>query len=206
VSFPSIFVQLLQCSFPVAFIFSVFVLILPTIIDAAIIKDAPNPPNYCINQTESCFYHGQKHFACNHTREFSPTCSSIHEIVAMTTARINDILHHHNTLRSLTASGFLSTDSNQPNFPPASRMATLKWSQELSDLALLNAKQCKMHHDICHNTAEFQFSGQNLGISSTNIKFEDPDAVISRLTNAWFDEYKAANGTNIANCCFSYSG
>jgi hypothetical protein len=106
-----------------------------TTVDTATIKNASDPPDYCINQTKNCFYQGQKHFACNQTGEFSPTCSIIHEIVTMTTARIEGILHHHNTLRSLTASGFLPSDSNQPNFPPASRMATLKWSEELSDLA-----------------------------------------------------------------------
>jgi Cysteine-rich secretory protein family len=169
------------------------------------VYDLFNPPDYCKNQTESCKYQGQVHFACNRSEDFAPTCSSIHDVVPMTQARIDTFLDIHNSLRSQVALGQLSGGLNGATFPPASRMSTLKWSEELSDLALMNAKQCKMQHDSCHNTAEFRFSGQNLGSSSTSINFKDPDVVILGLTNAWFNEYKAANASNIASCCFSYT-
>jgi Cysteine-rich secretory protein family len=167
--------------------------------------DSHNPPDYCKNQAELCKYQGLKHFACNKTNEFAPTCSAVRDVVPMTQARIDLILNLHNSFRSQVALGQLTGGLNGATFPQATRMATLKWNQELSDLALLNAKQCKMQHDACHNTADFEFSGQNLGISSTSINFKDPDVVINGLTNAWFNEYKNANASNIANCCFSYS-
>lgn len=164
-----------------------------------------SPPNYCTNQTITCKYQGLVHFACNNNRTFASTCSADRDIVPMTTTRINSILSLHNSLRNKVALGQLSSGLNSATLPPASRMATVRWSQELADLALLNAKQCKMQHDACHNTAEFMFSGQNLGMSSTSASYKDPDVVIDGLTRAWFGEYKFVNASNINKCCFSYT-
>lgn len=48
------------------------------------------------------------------------------------------------------------------------------------------------------------FSGQNLGSSSSNSKYGDPDKLIDNILNTWFNEYNYANASNIAKCCFSY--
>jgi Cysteine-rich secretory protein family len=164
-----------------------------------------NPPDYCETQAESCRYQGKIHIACNNTKDFAPTCSSIHDVVPMTQARIDTLLDIHNSLRSQVALGQLTGGLNGATFPPALRMSTLKWNQELADLALMNAKQCKMQHDACHNTAAFRFSGQNLGISGSSVNFKDLDMIIKGLLNVWFNEYKAANASNIATLCAGFT-
>ena len=115
----------------------------------------------------------------------------------MTEERIKTVLNVHNSLRSKIALGQVSGGLNGAVFPAASRMATIKWNQELADFALMNAKQCKMQHDMCHNTAELKFSGQNLGIFRAIFSFSDPDETLKDILNGWFDEYKSANATNI---------
>lgn len=186
---------------PKVFILSVAV----NVINGQYVYNSSSPPIYCLNQVALCKYQGLAHFACNNNGQFASTCSADRDKVNMTDARIDFILDLHNSLRSKVAAGQLSGGLNGATLPPATRMATVRWSAELSDLALLNAKQCKMSHDACHNTAQFMFSGQNLGISSNNVKFSDPDVVMGGLINAWFNEYKAANASNIAKCCFTYS-
>lgn len=174
-------------------------------INAQYVYNPLSPPNYCINQTQTCQFQGLTHFACNNSGAFASTCPTGREVVPMTTTRINLILNLHNSLRNTVALGKQTGCLNGATLPPASRMATIRWSQELADLALLNVKQCQMKHDACHNTAEFKFSGQNLAISSNSRIFKDPDVVIDGLTRAWFNQYKSANSSNIDKCCFSYS-
>lgn len=41
---------------------------------------------------------------------------------------------------------------------------TLEWDDELAYLAELNAKTCKIEHDLCRNTANFPYAGQNLAL------------------------------------------
>lgn len=164
-----------------------------------------SPPNYCTNQNVSCRFQGKVHFACNKTRTFWPNCAPGSEVIEMTQSRIDLLLDIHNSLRNQLALGNL-TGLDGATLPPAIRMSTVRWNKELSDLAELNVRQCKMSHDPCHNTAEFRFSGQNLGILSNNVRFRDPDEVINGLSRTWFNQYKMANGSNIDKCCFTYSG
>jgi hypothetical protein len=100
----------------------------------------------------------------------------------------------HNSLRSKLALGQLTGGLNGAIFPPAARMATVSWNQELADFALINAKQCVEQGDFCHNTADFKFSGQNIGQMTS---LSDADSMLNYLLNSWFNEYKSANATNI---------
>lgn len=107
-------------------------------------------PNYCAG--DLCPYQGgaASHIGCGSTRQFSPSCASDRAIVPLNQSNIDSILDLHNQLRSKLALGEV-TGLNNITFKPAIRMATLKWDNELADLALLNAYQCKMEHDRCVN-------------------------------------------------------
>lgn len=137
-----------------------------------------------------------KHIGCGNNGDFAATCPSTREVIPMTDDRISIVLNIHNSLRSKIALGQLAGGLNGASFPPAARMATMSWSQELADLALLNVKRCVKSFDYCHNTAQFKLSGQNLG---QTILFTDksPDVALSGILNGWFNEYKLANATNI---------
>jgi hypothetical protein len=50
----------------------------------------------------------------------------------------------------------------------------------------------------------FKFSGQNLGSSSSSTKYGNADELIDSITTTWFNEYRYANASNVAKCCFSY--
>lgn len=110
--------------------------------------DPDTPPNYCLGNL--CPYQGgsASHIGCGSTRDFAPSCASDRAIVPLNESNINSILDLHNQLRSNLALGEL-TGLDNITFKPAIRMATLKWDNELADLALLNAYQCKMEHDRC---------------------------------------------------------
>lgn len=58
------------------------------------------------------------------------------------------IIDAHNKNRNDLAMG------NTPNYEPAVRMGTLRWDEELANLALLNARTCEFAHDQCRTTGE----------------------------------------------------
>ncbi|XP_055370746.1 antigen 5 like allergen Cul n 1-like [Condylostylus longicornis] len=89
-------------------------------------------------------------------------------------------LHHHNSLRSQVAMGHVR------GYPPATRMATMSWSDELANLAALNTYQCEIEHDQCRATLAFRTPGQNLCTRSG--PYETLHGVINRCINAWFEE------------------
>jgi hypothetical protein len=122
------------------------------------VYDSNAPPNYCVDQAKLCQYQGGIHFACNKTRSFAQICSSDAAQVKMTPIRIDRILEIHNSLRNKLAAGNLTGGLNDAIYSPAIRMSTIKWSEELADLALLNAYQCNNQHDLCHNTGECKLS------------------------------------------------
>ena len=107
-------------------------------------------PNYCLGNL--CPYQGgsTSHIGCGSTRDFSPSCASDRAIVPLNQSNIDSILDLHNQLRNNLALGEVIGLDNI-SFKPAIRMATLQWDNELADLALLNAYQCKMEHDRCVN-------------------------------------------------------
>lgn len=67
------------------------------------------------------------------------------------------------------------------------------WDDDLAYTAMFNVKQCKMNHDICRSTQDFQYAGQNLAISGdTNDEF-----LANWVPGFWFEEYPRANMNDI---------
>lgn len=62
-----------------------------------------------------------------------------------------------------------------------------------------------MNHDQCRNTAQFRFVGQNLGFRANTAGYEGISAFISNVVNAWYNEVKDANSSDIDNCCGAVS-
>lgn len=109
--------------------------------------------------------------------------------IQLTNSQKNLILDTTNELRSRIAEG------KQTGFPKAIRMAKAVWNDELESLAELNTKKCLNAHD-CHNTLEFKFSGQNLGIMSTTANCTIEEVIKERI-NAWYDENLYALSSDI---------
>lgn len=64
-----------------------------------------------------------------------------------------------------------------------------------------------MAHDSCHNTQDYPFSGQNLGLRATTGNFEAVDSCAENIiVNGWYNEVKDASPADIAKCCGSSSG
>lgn len=111
----------------------------------------------------------------------------------------NLILKLHNTKRNLVAGGGVS------NHSAACRMATMQWDEELAKLAVLNVKQCKMNHDLCHNTKKFPLSGQSLAYKSFYGKIKRIKLVKYSI-QMWYDEFKDSNMTIINSFPANYTG
>lgn len=47
-------------------------------------------------------------------------------------------------------------------FGPATRMASVQWSDELAALAEINTQQCEMEHDKCRATGTFLKCSSNV--------------------------------------------
>lgn len=80
------------------------------------------------------------------------------------------------------------------------------WNDELAQLAELNVKQCQMSHDACHNTPEYLWSGQNLGLQATTGDFEPLRNVTDGVVNGWYSEVRNAVQSDIEKCCNSATG
>uniref|UniRef100_A0A336KDN9 CSON007897 protein n=1 Tax=Culicoides sonorensis TaxID=179676 RepID=A0A336KDN9_CULSO len=108
--------------------------------------------------------------------------------IEMTNKMKTFIVGTHNHYRNTLAGGQLT------GLPKAKSMPTLKWDSELASLAKLNAMRCKYGHDQCHNTARYNWSGQNVARSfgySNNTK-----AIESAMKN-WWNEYQQAKKSDI---------
>lgn len=108
----------------------------------------------------------------------------------------------HNVRRNNLALGKL------PNYGPARRMATIRWSPELAKLAALNVLQCAMKHDACHNTNKFKASGQNLAMISYSgaESARTNQELLTSSINMWWNENKNANMNVISSFPGSWSG
>lgn len=82
------------------------------------------------------------------------------------------------------------------HLPPATRMAEVKWDDELSYLATINARQCRFGHDQCRNTVEYPYSGQNLYASSG---IRNGTENLERAFNLWWNEYTVTTASDIAS-------
>ncbi|KAG5683171.1 hypothetical protein PVAND_012468 [Polypedilum vanderplanki] len=138
---------------------------------------------------------GTNHIACNNVGNFYATCPSDRTMIAFSNADIQLILDTHNTLRNRIAIG------GEPGFKSASRMLIMLWHDELAYLASLNVRQCKMEHDQCRNTFQFQYSGQNLGYRANSLNFEGLSTFLPNVIYAWYNEIKDAQPSNIETCC-----
>ncbi|CAG9802275.1 unnamed protein product [Chironomus riparius] len=138
---------------------------------------------------------GRRHVACNTSGLFSSYCPSDRHIVRITPDQKQTILNTHNYLRNKIASGGIN------GYCPASRMATMQWSDELAYLATLNVLQCTMKHDSCRNTWQFRFAGQNLAWRGQSWAFEDVTSVMVNSMLIWFNEYSLTDQRAIDNCC-----
>jgi hypothetical protein len=67
----------------------------------------------------------------------------------------------------------------------------------LANLAQMNAKNCNIEHDACHNTQSFRLSGQNMALISNNRNDFVVDNEIESVINQWFDEYKQAHSSDV---------
>jgi len=94
------------------------------------------------------------------------------------------ILRLFNQLRNGLAGGKLS------GFPIATRMAEVKWSDELEYLAKMNVKTCRHLYDKCRSTNLFPYAGQNIGFSSYSGPEETyaEDELIKERVEDWFSE------------------
>uniref|UniRef100_A0A4Y0BGA3 Venom allergen-1 n=1 Tax=Anopheles funestus TaxID=62324 RepID=A0A4Y0BGA3_ANOFN len=93
------------------------------------------------------------------------------------------ILHEHNKLRSLLASGQLVP------FAAASRMPQLVWDIELANQAAHNVRSCIFNHDECRNTEQFRFVGQNIAYYRyTGARKSLKDMLVKEI-HLWWSEH-----------------
>ncbi|XP_070497992.1 antigen 5 like allergen Cul n 1-like [Chironomus tepperi] len=150
---------------------------------------------YINGQTDYCDL-CPDHIACNNTGTFSSKCPANAVIVNLSDSDKDLFVSVHNELRNKIAGGLL------PGFSTASDMFAVVWDPKLAYFAELNVMQCEMRHDGCRNTENFPFAGQNIIARSSNYpQYPAVSATIRGFINAWFNEYKAANQTQMTNCC-----
>ncbi|XP_030377802.1 venom allergen 5-like [Scaptodrosophila lebanonensis] len=145
-----------------------------------------------------------QHIACENSGDWSSACPTSPAPIAVdiTPQLKNQIFRGHNFRRQRLASG------NLPGFEPAARMASVRWSEELAQLAALNVKQCEMQHDACHNTDQFKASGQNLamiGYGGDQSSKTDKELVTQSLT-MWWSEHKDTTMAQINEYPSNYNG
>ncbi|EDW86491.1 uncharacterized protein Dwil_GK18446 [Drosophila willistoni] len=99
---------------------------------------------------------GTKNIGCDNSGAWGSSCPSDAALVSLSAADKAAIVSRTNEYRNFIAGGLNS------NLSAACRMATIKWNDELANLAALNVRSCLMEHDGCHNTDAFDWSGQDL--------------------------------------------
>ena len=63
-----------------------------------------------------------------------------------------------------------------------------------------------MKHDRCRSTNTFPYAGQNLAETTIYSIYPNVNTIIVYNINAWFDEYKLTNQTEMSSCCQGGSG
>uniref|UniRef100_A0A1I8PS81 Venom allergen-1 n=1 Tax=Stomoxys calcitrans TaxID=35570 RepID=A0A1I8PS81_STOCA len=150
--------------------------------------------NYC---SSTICPKGTTHIACRHNGKFASTCPKDAAMVSLTAAMQNIIVNRHNAKRNLVAGGTVA------NHKAACRMATMKWNQELANIAALNVRQCKMSHDSCRNTDAFKYSGQNLAWMSYSGTV-NTNSMLENLVDLWYSEVKNSKMSNINSFPVTY--
>ncbi|XP_055913718.1 antigen 5 like allergen Cul n 1-like [Eupeodes corollae] len=129
---------------------------------------------------------GRVHVACNNDLKINSSCADYSEVFDLSPKIKQIILNKHNAYRNHLALGKV------PNFPPATRMATMRWNDELELMAELNVKTCTGTHDSCRNTHNFKHSGQNIARRTTfkdTITLENLEYNIYHGIDRWFREH-----------------
>lgn len=73
-------------------------------------------------------------------------------------------------------------------FKSAARMAQMVWNDDLAYLAELQARQCAAQRDVCRNTIQFKYSGQNQGTETTPGIHYLPTFVVESVIDRWYKE------------------
>ncbi|KAH8295492.1 hypothetical protein KR018_012307, partial [Drosophila ironensis] len=142
----------------------------------------------CIGATFGVDYCGlptclDKHIGCNNKGNFSENCpKDAREVNIAGHQKL--ILGLFNELRNKVAGGLIE------GLPKAVRMAKMSWCEELSHLALLNAKTCESIPDKCRSTERFAYAGQNNAIfhySGAESEYTDAE-IIKEQIELWFAE------------------
>jgi len=142
---------------------------------------------------------GNQHIACKNDGQFQASCIQPSQ-VPLTDSLKAQIVRKHNQYRSNVALG------NVTHLKSARRMAQMEWDNQLAFLAELNTKQCRMQHDACHNTQNYKYSGQNLGVVGTTSTHYQPQAVIEMMTEMWYNESQLTTQNDIDRFTRLYSG
>ncbi|KAI8120337.1 Venom allergen 3 [Lucilia cuprina] len=164
-------------------------IIFAVLLTLCIIETSLSQTNYC--RANLC--KKGKHVACNNNGKFAGSCAKNAKIVRITPQLQRKIVKKHNSLRNRVASGKVN------GFKGAVRMATIRWSPELSKLAEYNVKQCKMSHDKCRNTDKFSLAGQNVAKSSWSGQKKAVGTVLIEQIQSWYAEHKKCSMSEIRN-------
>ncbi|XP_055843801.1 antigen 5 like allergen Cul n 1-like [Episyrphus balteatus] len=144
---------------------------------------AENLSQYC--NTNLCKKQ-RTHIACDNNLKINSSCASYSEMLKLSPKIKQIILNKHNEYRNKLALGGV------PHFPSATRMATMRWNDELEFMASLNVKSCTGTHDTCRNTRNFKHSGQNIARRTTfndTIPLETLEYNIYHGIDRWFREH-----------------
>ncbi|ALC43803.1 CG6628, partial [Drosophila busckii] len=134
----------------------------------------------------------KKHIACRHNSDLGKACGAGKIVLLNLTQHQPAILNMHNSPRNSLAAGKVA------KLPPTERMASMQWHEELEALALLNAKQCVLTYDPCHNTAEFYNSGQNVALLNISADVLTNDELLLKdAIERWWDQHKAMTAEHL---------
>ncbi|XP_065073978.1 antigen 5 like allergen Cul n 1-like [Ochlerotatus camptorhynchus] len=158
--------------------------------------------NYC--EDNLCRFQ-KPHIACNASSSFEPECGPEAYTVMMNSSNKALIINLHNQYRSKIARGKQNFTSGG-FLPPAVRMPTIQWDDELAYIAAANTRRCIFKHDNCRNTAQLMAVGQNLAwISYYGMVLTDAD-LITQMINNWYGEYAYVNPKIIKRYPRDYQG
>ncbi len=194
------------------------------------IASGANAEDYC--SMESC--RNRPHIGCGDTGTWSPTCPADKILVKITQTYQDQILNLHNTLRNKIASGgesgfkpatrmatmvrhliYIQISQFNMGFSTAIHywmvyyiflIIQKTWNNELAYLCTINVRQCKMNHDECRNTLQFDFAGQNLALRSRTGRYEPVDSFLKNAILQWYGEIKDAGQADIDKCCDAETG
>uniref|UniRef100_A0A1Q3FTZ0 Venom allergen-1 n=1 Tax=Culex tarsalis TaxID=7177 RepID=A0A1Q3FTZ0_CULTA len=142
--------------------------------------------NYC--DRKLCRGKG-RHIACNGLTQLAPSCGSSAREIPLDSHKQAMIVALHNTFRSRVASGRIASSRNG-RLPPAARMATMQWDDELASVAAANARRCKFEYDQCRSTDRFPLAGQNIALIGNFGRARTDADLVMLVISDWFAEYE----------------